>query len=53
MGVCLLVITLGQRRLRQTLNRTKSTVKNQLGCPTNRPTKQLDISMFSVDLFID
>ena len=50
MGLCLLVITLGQRQLRQTLNRTKSTVKNQLGCPTNRSTKRLDISMFSVDL---
>ena len=45
MGLCLLVITLGQRQLRQTLNRTKSTVKNQLGRPTNRPTKRLDISI--------
>ena len=53
MGLCLLVFTLGQRQLRQTLNRTKSTVKNQLGRPTNRPTKRLDISMFSVDSFID
>ena len=53
MGLCLLVITLGQRQLRQTLNRTKSTVKNQLGRPTNRPTTRLDISMFSVDSFID
>ena len=34
----MLVITLGQRQLPQTLNRTKSTVKNQLGRPTNRPT---------------
>jgi len=53
MGLCLLVITLGQRQLRQTLNRTKSTVKNKLGRPTNRPTKRLDISMFSVHSFID
>ena len=35
MGLCLLVITLGQRQLRQTLNRTKSTVKNQLGQKIN------------------
>ncbi len=34
MGLCLLVYTLGQRQLRQTLKRTKSTVKNQLGRPT-------------------
>jgi len=38
MGLCLLVYSLGQRQLRHTLNRTKSTVKNQLGRPTNRPT---------------
>ena len=38
MGLCLLVYSLGQRQLRQTLKWTKSTVKNQLGCPTNRLT---------------
>ncbi|MDJ1185916.1 IS1634 family transposase [Roseofilum casamattae] len=38
MGLCLLVYTLGQRQLRQSLTRTQSTVKNQLGRPTNRPT---------------
>ena len=38
MGLCLLVYTLGQRELRQTLKRTKTGVKNQLGKLTNRPT---------------
>ena len=32
------VYSLAQRQLRQTLKRTKSTVKNKLGHPTNRPT---------------
>ncbi|MBP0026860.1 hypothetical protein [Roseofilum sp. Guam] len=38
MGLCLLIYTLGQRQLRHSLTRTQSTVKNQLGRPTNRPT---------------
>lgn len=38
MGLCLLVYTLGQRLLRQSLQLTNSTVKNQLGKATNRPT---------------
>lgn len=38
MGLCLLVYTLGQRLLRQSLKQTNSTVNNQLGKPTNRPT---------------
>lgn len=38
MGLCLLIYTLGQRQLRQSLTRTQSTVRNQLGRPTNRPT---------------
>jgi transposase len=38
MGLCLLVYTLGQRQLRHTLKRTQSTVNNQLGRPTDRPT---------------
>lgn len=38
MGLCLLVYTLGQRLLRQSLQQTNSTVNNQLGQPTNRPT---------------
>ena len=38
MGLCLLVYTLGQRLLRQNLQLTNLTVKNQLGQGTNRPT---------------
>ena len=38
MGLCLLVYTLGQRQLRQTLKRLKTGVKNQLGRLTDRPT---------------
>jgi len=38
MGLCLLVYTLGQRLLRQNLQLTNSTVKNQLGQGTKRPT---------------
>lgn len=38
MGLCLLVYTLGQRLLRQNLQLTNKTVKNQLGKVTNRPT---------------
>ena len=53
MGLCLLVYTLGQRQLRQTLKRTQSTVKNQLGCPTYRPTLRWIFQCFqSIHLFI-
>lgn len=38
MGLCLLVYTLAQRELRQTLERTKCQVKNQLGALTDRPS---------------
>ena len=38
MGLCLLVYTLGQRLLRQNLQLSNKTVKNQLGKGTNRPT---------------
>lgn len=38
MGLCLLVYTLGQRFLRQSLQQTNSTLKNQLGKGTNKPT---------------
>jgi transposase len=38
MGLCLLVYNLGQRQLRQTLQRRQRTVPNQLGRPTNCPT---------------
>ena len=54
MGLCLLVFTLGQRQLRQTLSRTKSTVKNQLGRPTNRPTLRWIFQCFqSIHLLIN
>jgi transposase len=38
MGLCLLVYTLGQRQIRTPLRESKSTVKNQLSKPTDRPT---------------
>jgi len=38
MGLCLLVYTLAQRHLRQTLANTQQTIKNQLGKPTSTPT---------------
>ena len=38
MALCLLVYSLGQRRLRQALEEQGETVANQLGKPTQRPT---------------
>lgn len=38
MGLCLLVYSLGQRALRQALQRAKQTISNQLGKPTATPT---------------
>lgn len=38
MGLCLLVYTLAQRQLRQTLKQSQSQIKNQLGKLTERPT---------------
>lgn len=38
MGLCLLVYTLAQRQLRQTLKQAQSGLKNQLGKLTSRPT---------------
>lgn len=38
MGLCLLVYSLGQRALRQALERSKKTIDNQLGKPTSTPT---------------
>ncbi|MDF5721924.1 MAG: IS1634 family transposase, partial [Rhizonema sp. PD37] len=38
MGLCLLVYTLAQRQIRTALRESKSTIKNQLGKATNRPT---------------
>lgn len=38
MGLCLLVYSLGQRSLRQALERAKQTIDNQLGKPSAKPT---------------
>jgi transposase len=38
MGLLMLVYTLGQRQIRTALRESKSTVKNPLGKPTDRPT---------------
>ena len=38
MGLCLLVYTLAQRQIRTALRESKSTIKNQLGKATDRPT---------------
>jgi transposase len=38
MGLCLLVYTLGQRQIRTPLRESKSTVRNQLGKPTDLPS---------------
>ena len=38
MGLCLLVYSLGQRALRQSLKRGFQTIPNQLGKPTATPT---------------
>ncbi len=38
MGLCLLVYTLGQRLLRQSLTQANATIPNQLGKPTSSPT---------------
>ena len=52
MGLCLLVYTLGQRQLRQTLKRLKTGVKNQLGRLTDRPTLRWIFQCFqSVHVF--
>jgi transposase len=38
MGLCLLVYSLGQRSLRQALDRAQQTIDNQVGKPTAKPT---------------
>jgi transposase len=38
MGLCLLVYSLGQRSLRQALDKAQQTVKNQVGKSTTKPT---------------
>ncbi len=53
MGLCLLVYSLGQRQLRISLKEAKTGLKNQLGKLTERPTRLMDISMFSGDSFSD
>lgn len=51
MGLCLLVYSLGQRALRQALERAKKTIDNQLGKPTSTPNLALGVSMFYVNSF--
>ncbi|MEG4596059.1 IS1634 family transposase [Microcoleus sp. F8_C2] len=46
MGLCLLVYTLGQKLLRQNLQRTNSKLKNQLDQLTNRPTLRWIFQIF-------
>jgi transposase len=53
MGLCLLVYTLAQRQLRQTLKKSQSGIKNQLGKLTERPTLRWIFQCFqSVHLLI-
>lgn len=53
MGLCLLVYTLAQRELRQTLSLSQSGIKNQLGKLTERPTLRWIFQCFqSVHLLI-
>ena len=54
MGLCLLVYTLGQRQLRQTLKKMNAGVKNQLGRLTDRPTLRWIFQCFqSVHVFVN
>ncbi len=41
MGLCLLVYSLGQRALRQALDKAQQTVKNQVGKSTAKPILRL------------
>ncbi|YAG05926.1 hypothetical protein NSTC731_02209 [Nostoc sp. DSM 114167] len=52
MGLCLLVYSLGQRTLRQSLKQASQTIQNQLGKPTATPTLRPCVSMFHVNSFI-
>ncbi|HEY9607630.1 MAG TPA: IS1634 family transposase, partial [Allocoleopsis sp.] len=53
MGLCLLVYTLAQRQLRQTLKTSQSRLKNQLGKLTDRPTLRWIFQCFqSIHLLI-
>ena len=46
MGLCLLVYSLGQRQLRQALEKAEQTVPNQKGKPTERPTLRWILQCF-------
>ena len=48
MGLCLLVYSLGQRYLRQALDQAETTLPNQLGKPTSRPTLRWIFQCFQV-----
>jgi len=50
MGLCLLVYNLGQRALRQALERSKQTIDNQLGKPTATPTLRVFQCLMSIHL---
>ncbi|CDN17249.1 hypothetical protein RintRC_5965 [Richelia intracellularis] len=51
MGLCLVVYSLGQRALRQSLKRGSQTIQNQLGKPTATPTLRWAFQCFmSIDL---
>ena len=51
MGLCLLVYSLAQRALRQSLKRASQTIQNQLGKPTATPTLRWVFQCFmSIDL---
>lgn len=47
MGLCLLVYTLAQFKLRKALKQTNQTVPNQLGKPIQNPTMRWVFQMFS------
>lgn len=53
MGLCLLVYTLTQRQLRQTLSQSQSGIKNQLGKPPSASYTPLDIPVLSICSFIN
>ena len=46
MGLCLLVYSLGQRQLRQTLDAAEATLPQQKGKPTSRPTLRWILQCF-------
>ena len=53
MGLCLLVYTLAQRQLRQTLKRQETGVKNQLGKIVTTPTLRWIFQCFqSIHYFV-